>query len=122
MSEKTNRLGRRVGRSALALLLVVGVVLAASALRHYASTFRIFSLDKIEIVGNRLVDAETVIARSGLTFGMSLGEIRLSDVEARLLRIPYFARVAVGRSYPGVVRIAVTERSPIAYLALKTLY
>ena len=122
MTAKVKRAWRIGRRLAVGIVLGAGLFLVGSALSRYARAFDVFSLERIEIVGNHIVDSETVMRESGLEFGMGLGDLQPKNVEARLLGNPYFSKIRVGRSYPGTIRIAVMERKPIAYLSLESLY
>lgn len=89
----------------LALIGAVGWVLLGSSL---------FDARSVQVIGTRTLPASQVQAVAAVPLGASLLWLDTDEIEARVAAIPRVAAVQVSHSLLGAVRIAVTERTPIA--------
>ncbi|MBU1001977.1 MAG: FtsQ-type POTRA domain-containing protein [Proteobacteria bacterium] len=103
-----------------ALLVGLGfVILLSLALLfgfRWLTTNSFFSLSEIEITGNSRLSTEELVALAGVDLGMNTLEMRIRDVEDRVVANPWTDQVAVRRVLPGKLSIAVTERIPAYWL------
>lgn len=98
---------RNTGRIVLAAVPVAGlawVLLASSWL----------AVDRIEVVGEARVTAAQVEQAAAVANGTPLATVDTDAVQARLSRLPAIASTRVTRSWPGTLRVALTERVPAA--------
>ena len=95
--------------------LVVLMPLAALAWVLLVSTW--VTVDRVEVVGTSRLTAEEVAAVAGVPPGTPLARVDLDRVEAAVSRLPAVADVQAHRSWPGTLRLNVTERSPVAGVA-----
>lgn len=107
-------LGRRV-RGALATRFLSLLALVATLWLSYHFLFSgSFTVQRIQVVGTRLVDAGQVRAAAKLD-DVSLFEVNRAAVRASVLSIRPIQSVDVGFIWPNTVRLSVTERRP-AYI------
>jgi cell division protein FtsQ len=106
--------------------LGVGVVLALGAaafavyttqnfLRH-DPRFRIASSASIRIVGNSEVSRPELLAIFGEDIGRNIFYVPLEERRKQMETLPWIAHATVMRLLPDQLRIAVTERTPVAFV------
>ena len=107
-------LGRRL-RGALVARLSSLFALAALLLLGYHLLYGgAFAVQRVEVVGTRLVDADLVRSAAHLE-GVSMFEVNRAAVRASVLTIRPIRSVDVGFVWPNTVRLTVAERRP-AYI------
>ena len=111
-----------VGRGlfALGFLAVVGVIFAGlaglrSALLH-DSRFVMTTSEDVQIVGNHNVTRADVLSVFGADLERNIFRVPLNERRADLERLPWVAHATVMRLLPNRLRIAVTERTPVAFV------
>jgi len=75
-----------------------------------------FSLQKVEVYGNRRIPAEELFRLAGVEHGVNLWRIDTKGVAERLEAHPLVKTVSVKRKWPHVLVIYVTEREPLAFI------
>ncbi len=118
VKRKTYRRERRTSATWL-LALVIGVVVGFGFYRfaHYLVTeSRMFTLQKIEVEGNRYVATDEILQKARIKMGTRLFQIAPDSIVERVRQIPYFRGVSVSRMLPSTLIISVQERQPVAYL------
>lgn len=98
----------RVGFTAL---LAGGVVGAATWVVFFSS---ILGVREVDITGNFGVPAEEVRRAAGIPDGTPMATVDLGEVDRRVGALQDVESVRSGRSWPGTVRIAIVERTPLA--------
>src|SRR6201996_3172677 len=111
-------LGR--GLFALGFLAVVGAIFAGlaglrSALLHDGRFVMTTSAD-VEIVGNHNVTRAQCLSVFGADLERNIFRVPLNERRADLERLPWVAHATVMRLLPNRLRIAVTERTPVAFV------
>lgn len=97
-------------------ILAVGAVLVALVVWGLMALVRapVFRIETVVVTGaSHLTDAE-VIALARIGDGKTLLQISASEVEKRVMTDPWVLRAEVSRDLPDTLRIAVTERRPLA--------
>jgi len=108
---------------AVALAAMVAFFVAAGRLlEKHMHTSEAFATRFIDVAGNERLASETVLQAAGLALGKNVFELSPEEAERRLLRHPWMATANVERRLPNSYRVEVTEREPVALLALDTLY
>lgn len=113
---------RRV-RRLIFLFVVIGFALGLFILLYAP----IFSISYIEVSGSTRYSDETIKEMSGLNIGQngyrglklsagSIFELRLTDSEKSINRLPYVKDSRVSLIFPNGVSIKITEREPAAYI------
>ncbi len=108
------------GLFALGLLIVVGAFFGTfaagrSALLH-DTRFLMTTSEDIQIVGNHNVTREQVLGVFGADLERNIFRVPLDERRADLERLPWVAHATVMRLLPNRIRIAVTERTPVAFV------
>lgn len=71
-----------------------------------------FTLQQVYLEGRAHADKEAVNAAVGVTLGMPILAVSLTDIKARLEKIPEVHHVRVTRELPNSLRITLSERVP----------
>ncbi len=111
-----------VGRGffALGFLAVVGAIFAGLAgLRNallHDGRFVMTTSEDVQIVGNHNVTRAAVLSVFGADLERNIFRVPLNERRADLERLPWVAHATVMRLLPNRIRIAVTERTPVAFV------
>lgn len=95
--------------------LITGYLLARRALERDAR-FRIAATQNIQAVGLGEVTRADILPVFGDDIGRNIFFVRLSDRRKQLEKIPWVQSATVERFLPGQIRVAVVERTPIAFV------
>lgn len=98
-------------KAVLAVVLAVAVVVV---LGWTVLGSRLLVVRNIEVVGERLVNREEVVAAAGIRLGTPLMRVDRRAVQRRVGHIRQVLAARVERAWPSTLRIRVTERSPVA--------
>ena len=107
------------GMVLMALGAVAVVVLATRNFFEHDSRFRIESVSAIQVLGNSQVSRGDLLSVFGTDIGRNVFLVPLARRRAELEQIPWVETATVMRVLPNQVRIAVTERKPIAFVQVK---
>jgi len=109
----------RIAAAAAALALVAGVVWFVLAIRNFLNSdprFRIDTAASIQTIGNSQLTRDDLLSVFGADIGRNIFFIPLSIRRAELERIPWVEHATVMRILPNQLRVAVRERTPIAFV------
>jgi cell division protein FtsQ len=109
----------RIVVAVAALVVAGGVVWTALALRNFLDNdprFRIDTAASIQTVGNSQLTREDLLSVFGADIGRNVFFIPLSTRRTELERIPWVEHATVMRILPNQLRVAVRERTPIAFV------
>ncbi|MEN3361288.1 MAG: cell division protein FtsQ [Mycobacteriales bacterium] len=96
------------------LVLAVALTLLAGAAGWIVGFTGVFGVRTVTVTGLRTLPAGQITTAAGIRQGQPLARLDVAAVADRVGGIPGVARVAVTRSWPSTVRIAVTERRGVA--------
>ena len=109
----------------LAMLLAIAVlgtiawgVLAARSFLLHDARFRIDSSSSIQTVGNSELTRSDLLSVFGADIGRDIFYVPLAERRAQLERMPWVERATVMRILPDELRVAVTERTPVAFVRI----
>lgn len=105
--------------AALALLTVIAV--CGAFIYRYAERswrFRVDSSDLIEVAGNHNVSRSQIMEVMGGEIGRNIFFVPLDQRKAQLEQIPWVESAAVMRFVPNRLKIAVRERTPVAFVRI----
>jgi cell division protein FtsQ len=111
-----------VGRVMLALsaLVVIAIfILAGLVVKNFLDhdpRFRIDSSSSIQIDGNSQLTRADLLTVFGSDIGRNLFFIPLTERRKELERVPWVAHATVMRLMPNQLRVAIVERTPIAFV------
>lgn len=108
-------LPRRLRRTALRLLVVLGIALTVVGLAYAAARYTsLFALEELEIAGAPPAVDEAVREASAPFLGESLVALDQDEVRRRLAALPTVRAVTVDRAFPHTLRIAVVPERALA--------
>ncbi len=93
-----------------ALALTLGIYLV------YFS--EVFGLQKISVQGSKIVGSAEIIRAASIPLGTPLAQINTDEVMKNLRIFPSIGNVEVRRVWPSEIVLAITERSPVATMAM----
>jgi cell division protein FtsQ len=111
-----------VGRIAAATAVVVAIaalVLLAIFVRNFFredARFRIGSASSVQIMGNSQVTRAELLSVFGSDLGRNIFFIPLRERRAALEQLPWVEHATVMRLLPDQLRIAIVERTPVAFV------
>jgi cell division protein FtsQ len=113
-----SRTGRIIAAT-VAVCAIGAVVLLAIGIRNFFRDdprFRIVSSSSIQIMGNTEVTRPELLSVFGSDLGRNIFFIPLADRRAALERLPWVEHATVMRLLPDQLRVAIVERTPIAFV------
>ncbi len=110
---------RQRGRRRLRVLIVGSCVLAVGAGAFLMLHTGLFSARHVTVRGAHHTPVATVVAVAGLTRHPPLLDVDPGRATARLEKLPWVQSAVVERHWPDSVSIVVTERVPVAAVALR---
>lgn len=96
------------------LWIGLGVVALGSALGWVTFSSAWLGVDKVAVTGVRSFPVDDVRTSAEVPSGRPLARVDVAGVERRIARLPRVEQVQVTRSWPGTIRIEITERTAIA--------
>jgi cell division protein FtsQ len=99
-----------------ALGACAGTVIGARSFLDHDPHFRIASASSIQTVGNSELTREDLLSVFGGDIGRNLFLVPMAARRAELERFSWVGRATVMRVLPNQLRVAVTERTPIAFV------
>lgn len=97
------------------LAFLIALVLVASVISIVLLT-PAFNIKKIEVHGNSVLKDEQIIRSSGITKGVNIFGVSLSEAKDNLKSMGYIESVKIKRSLPSTIRISIVEEVGVAYL------
>jgi cell division protein FtsQ len=97
--------------AASVLLAVVLIVVAAFCTP-------LLGVRSVVVTGTRNLTSDQVLAAAAVRPGTPMLRLDVGGIEARVRQLPRVFQVGVFREWPATVRIDVTERDPVGYLAV----
>lgn len=113
---------RLLALGGLVLVVLAGAAVGGRTVLLHAERFQVADVEVLGIappnpdVGG--LDPAQVREAAGIRPGVPLLSVDLADVQRRVAAIPEVASVQASRRWPSTVRLAVTERTPVAEAAL----
>jgi cell division protein FtsQ len=109
----------RIGFAAGAIVVAGGLAWLGVEVRSFAAhdpRFRIDSSDNIQILGNSEVTQAELLSVFGGDMGRNVFFVPLSERRGDLERLPWVETATVMRLLPDQLRVAVVERTPVAFV------
>ncbi len=98
--------------------LVVLVVMAVKNFLDHDPRFRIDSASSIQINGNSQLTRADLLTVFGSDIGRNLFFVPLTDRRKQLEQVPWVAHATIMRILPNQLRVAIVERTPIAFVRI----
>lgn len=103
---------RRAGRLRIALATTAVVAVVAACVTLYRSP--VFSVTRVEVVGNSNLTREAILARAAVPPDATLIRFPAEEIADRVGSDPWVGSVTVSRVFPDGMRIRVVERRAVA--------
>jgi cell division protein FtsQ len=112
-----NRIGRMVLAASVLVVLAIFVlaVIAVKGFLEHDPRFRIDSASSVQIVGNSQLTRPDLLKVFGSDIGRNLFFVPLAERRKDLEQVPWVAHATVMRLLPDQLRVAIVERTPIAF-------
>ena len=109
----------RIAVLAITVLALAAGVMVALAVRQFFDhdpRFRIDNSDFIQTMGNSQLTRDDLLSVFGSDIGRNIFYIPLAERRAELEQIPWVEHATVMRLLPNQLRVAVKERTPVAFV------
>lgn len=110
---------RRTWVAAGALAVAAGFALAARVGVDRLAAQPWLAVRSVRVVGVSRADADELLVRAGVLAGDRWIGLPVEEVQFRLEGHPWVRRASVQRPWPGVVRLHIAERAPLARVRVK---
>jgi len=110
-----NNMGRKKLNLGETIFFVLFILLAAFIL--FVSP--LFEIQRMIVEGNQELTTEEIIVKSGISTGINIFKVNLSQAAARIKELPMVKEIYIYRDFPGRIVFKVTERKPVAILPAK---
>ena len=108
---------RDEGRRRLRRLSGLGVVAAVALLTFGVTRSPVLDVDRVQVAGAQHTATDAVQRASGIHRHAPMTDVDLDRARRGVLALPWVRTVSITRSWPGTVRITVTERTAVAAIA-----
>ncbi len=95
------------------IILLILVVFVCYNLYKFLTQSTLFSLTKIDILNNHLLDKKEILSKIDTKLGSNLFFIDIPRIKRRLLKIKRIKKIKVIRNFPNKIVINIEERVPV---------
>jgi cell division protein FtsQ len=109
----------RIVLGVVAFALLAAVAVAVAGVRSYLmhdARFVLASSDDIQITGAEHLTREQIVTVFGADLERNIFRVSLAERQEDLERLPWVAHATVMRLLPNVLRVQITERTPVAFV------
>ncbi len=104
-------------RGATMVVVIIGIVLIVLQINNWVVISNTFSLQTIEVNGNRLIKTEHILGQFNLDIGANVTILNLVEIQQSIEKHPYVKAALVSRRLPSSLQIDIIERKPVAYIS-----
>jgi len=111
--------GGRIVLGVVAFALLAAVAIAIAGVRSYLmqdARFVVASSDDIQITGAGHLTRDQIVSVFGSDLERNVFRVSLAERQEDLERLPWVAHATVMRLLPHVLRVQITERTPVAFV------
>ncbi|MGA7158018.1 MAG: FtsQ-type POTRA domain-containing protein [Acidobacteriaceae bacterium] len=111
--------GGRIVFGVLVFVLLGGVAMAVGGARYYLmhdARFVLATSDDVQIVGAEHLTRDQVLTVFGADLERNIFRVPLAERQTDVERLPWVAHATVMRLLPDVLRVKITERTPVAFV------
>ncbi len=109
----------RIVLGVVGFVLLATVVVAVAGVRYYLmhdSRFVLATSDDVQITGAEHLTRDQVLNVFGADLERNIFRVPLAQRQSDLERLPWVAHATVMRLLPDVLRVGITERTPVAFV------
>lgn len=104
---------KRLMKGLITILIILGVIGVISFGVYQAVNLGIFNVVEIEVVGNEIVDTQTVVEASGISVGMSIFLIDVNQANYNISALMNLDELEISKIMPNKILIRMVESVPI---------
>ncbi|WP_303868982.1 cell division protein FtsQ/DivIB [Acetobacterium wieringae] len=104
---------KRIMKGLITILVILGVIGAISFGAYQAVNLGIFNIAEIEVVGNEIIDTETVVKASGINVGESIFLIDVNQANYNINSLMNLDELEISKIMPNKILIRMVESVPI---------
>jgi cell division protein FtsQ len=111
--------GGRIVLGVVAFAVLAAAAVAVAGVRSYLmhdARFVLATSDDIQITGAEHLTRDQVVSVFGADLERNIFRVSLAERQADLERLPWVAHATVMRLLPDVLRVQITERTPVAFV------
>lgn len=103
-------------RTVFTVMLAGAAVFLPGRYKAWIHESPVFRISEIQVSGNDYLSREELLDLAGLTPGVCIWEVDLRAADSLLRAHPFLDEVKLTRSLPGILRLEVREKEPLALL------
>ncbi len=111
--ERKKKKRRRIAKGLMTFLIIVGLIGGLSLGFYQAMKQGYFNIDEIEVVGNEIIEAEDVIAATGIKMGDSIFFTDLNQANYNINELLGLSQLEISKIFPNKILIRMVESPPI---------
>lgn len=104
---------KRIMKGLVTMLIILGIIGAIGFGVYQAANLGIFNVAEIEVVGNEIVDAQTVVEASGINVGESVFLIDVNQANYNINALMNLDELEISKIMPDKILIRMVESVPI---------
>ncbi|AWW27967.1 cell division protein FtsQ/DivIB [Acetobacterium sp. KB-1] len=104
---------KRIMKGLVTMLIILGIIGAIGFGVYQAVNLGIFNVTEIEVVGNEIVDAQTVVEASGINVGESIFLIDVNQANYNINALMNLDELEISKIMPNKILIRMVESAPI---------
>ncbi|WP_414150511.1 cell division protein FtsQ/DivIB [Acetobacterium carbinolicum] len=104
---------KRIMKGLVTMLIILGIIGAIGFGVYQAANLGIFNVAEIEVVGNEIVDAQTVVEASGINVGESIFLIDVNQANYNINALMNLDELEISKIMPDKILIRMVESVPI---------
>lgn len=112
-NERKKKKRKRMMRALIATIIVLAIIGGLSLGALKANESGLFNVAKIEVVGNEIIDAQSVINASGIQIGESIFLVDLNKANYKINALLNLDKLEITKIMPNKILIRMVESTPI---------
>ena len=104
---------KRIIKGLVTILIILGVIGLVSFGAYQAVKLGVFNVSEIEVVGNEIIDAQTVIDASGISVGESIFLVDINKANYNINALMNLKDLEISKIMPNKILIRMVESTPI---------
>lgn len=104
---------KRIFKGLVTILIILGVIGLISFGSYQAVKLGVFNVVEIEVVGNEIIDAQTVIEASGISVGESIFLVDVNQANYNINALMNLKELEISKIMPNKILIRMVESTPI---------
>jgi cell division protein FtsQ len=116
------RILRRLKQGLYLSLVIGGVYFLVAGVNYWMKHSEVFQLSQVEVTGTRYLTPEILTALIPLDLNKNIFELDILSIKTSLEAHPYVRFASIGKKFPGILKISIDERVPVAMILFNKIY